>query len=260
MPIKQNTGAVQFEIARHLGDIRRERRWTQAELASRCGLSRQEYTYFESGARRPNTQKLLQIARALDLSLQRLLYGADRPGRELKDIAVELRTLGLIDLWIEGATIPGALRRNEEIIGIALFGDPPPRILEGLPAVLAWNEWNGGLLRAFAKENGQAVVVRLAWLADIVLALDRQGGFPGGCPGRTGLAAYLKLVKPPRHDRWDDLGHATLDRPKSPIWKRWRISYAAELRTFRDRAEALRSLADAEGRPRHTQRSSNGKE
>jgi len=39
-----------------------------------------------------------------------------------------------------------------------------------------------------------------------------------------------------------------LEPPTSPLWKRWHINYAADLNTFRQRTEALVSLAKAEGR------------
>lgn len=241
---------VDLDIARHLADIRRERGCSQAELARLCGLSRQEIAYFETGARKPSLRKLLQMARALDLPLQRFLSGSNWPGCELKDIALELRGLGLIDLWVEAATTPGAFRRPEEVVARAVAGpEPQARIVEGIPALLAWNFWHANLLRAYSRLTGRATAYRLAWLADVVLALDRQGGFPGGCPGKKKLAAFVELIDKPTTARWDDLGRPALESPTSPLWKRWQINYAADLNTFRQRAEALVSLAKAEGRP-----------
>jgi transcriptional regulator with XRE-family HTH domain len=237
------------DLGHYLVAVRGERGLSQTEFARRCGLVRQEIAYFETNARKPSLKRLLQIAQAFDLPLQRFLTGINQPGRELKDIAVELRDLGLIDLWVEGPSIPGAFRRCEEVVALAVAGkEPAARIVEGVPALLAWNRWNGSLLRAFAREIGRATVYRLAWLADITLALERQGGFPGGCPGKENLARFVKLIKRPPLDRWDDLGHPADGLPTSPIWKRWRINYAATLDTFRQRAEALLSLAQAEGR------------
>src|SRR5258708_3368731 len=78
--------------------------------------------------------------------------------------------------------------------------------------------------------------------------LPGQQGFPGGCPGKEDLAAFVKRVKKPVPERWDDLGRPAHEPPTSPLWKRWRINYAADLATFRQRAEGLVSLAKAEGR------------
>jgi transcriptional regulator with XRE-family HTH domain len=236
-------------IGQYLAAVRRERGLSQTEFARRCGLARQEVAYFETNARKPSVKRLLQIAKAFDLPFQRFLSGGERPGRGLKDIAIELHSLGLIDLWVAAPSIPGAFRRCEEVVALAVAGkEPPPRIIEGVPAVLAWNRWNGAVLRAFAREAGRATAYRLAWLADVALALERQGGFPGDCPGKESLAAFVKLIRKPPSDRWDSLGHPTSNPPASPVWKRWRINYAATLDTFRQRAELLVSLAKAEGR------------
>ena len=116
----------------------------------------------------------------------RVLTGRWSPEKKLKDLATELRSLGLVDLRVEDATTPLAFRRPEETVAGAVAGkEPEARIIEGIPAVLAWNRWHPELLRAFAREAGRGVSRRLAWLADIALAIDRAGGFPGGIVGRV---------------------------------------------------------------------------
>jgi len=201
------------------------------------------------GARVPSIRQLLQIAKALDLPLQRLLTGSNRAGCAVREIAIELRSLGMLDLWVESAVVPGAYRPGEEVVTLAIAGrEPDARIVEGIPAVLAWNHWNGILLRAFARATGRRTVYRLGWFADVALALERTGGFPGGCPGKEDLLAFVKRIKKPPPDRWDDLGRPAERPPASPVWKRWRINYAADLATFLQRAEGLVSLANAEER------------
>jgi transcriptional regulator with XRE-family HTH domain len=238
-----------IKVAEHLLAARSARGLSQAELGERSGLKRQQINYFETGARVPSVGQLLQIARALDLPLQRLLYGKYRAGCTKHETAIELRSLGLSDLWVESAVVPGAFRRPEEVVTLATVGrEPDARIVEGIPAVLAWNRWNRILLRAFARAAGRGIVYRLAWLADVTLALERIGGFPGGCPAKEDLAAFLKSIKKPTPHRWDDLGRPAEKPPTSPIWKRWRINYAADLGTFRQRAFQLTALAKAEGR------------
>ena len=68
----ENINRNEPDIARHLAEIRHEWRLTQAELARRCRLSRQEINYFETGERQPGIKTLLRIAQALDLPLQNL--------------------------------------------------------------------------------------------------------------------------------------------------------------------------------------------
>jgi transcriptional regulator with XRE-family HTH domain len=235
-------------IAPYLAAVRAEREFSQEELARRARLRREQINYFETGARVPRLSHLLKIAQALDLPLERFLSGSNTPGTALPQIAIELRSLGLFDLWVEGPQVPGAFRRPEEVVVLAIAGqEPEPRIVEGVPAILAWNRWSSILLRAFARAKGRATVFRLAWLADITLALDRLGGFPGGCAGKEDLRAFVKRIKPPPAGRWDSLGRSVDRAPASPLWKRWHINYPADLATFRKRAESLVSLAKAEG-------------
>src|SRR5437763_11781218 len=108
------------EISKRLRTARLEKGLTQAALAERCRLQRQQITYFERGTRIPSLDQLLRFAQALDLPLQRFLSGGDRPGGGVRDLAIELRNLGLIDLWVDKPLVPGAFRRPEEIVALAV--------------------------------------------------------------------------------------------------------------------------------------------
>jgi hypothetical protein len=184
------------------------------------------------------------MARALDISIQRLIGGADRPGTQLRDVAIELRHLGVVDLWVKDALVPGAFRRPEELIALVVAPEEPdPRILEAVPAILAWNEIDPILLQAYGLTKDPRTARRLAWLADVPLAIDKQSGFPGGCR-KEALARFTRLVSPPLADRddWDSLGRPLAKLPSSPLWKRWRISYDANLDQFKVRAKHLDEL------------------
>jgi transcriptional regulator with XRE-family HTH domain len=249
MPKQTETLFPQFNIAPHLRTARSASGLSQRQLAARVHLQRQQITYFETGARIPSLQQLIQIAGALEVPLERLLTGKNRPSNEVPGLAIELRSLGLVDLWVESPVVPGDFRRPEEVVALAVAGrEPDARIVEGIPAVLAWNRWNGILLQAFARAAGRGTVYRLAWLADVALAIHRAGGFPGGCPGRDDLAGFVKRIRQPPADRWDNLGRLA-EPPRSPIWRRWRIKYPGDLATFKQRAQHLVSLATSEGRP-----------
>jgi transcriptional regulator with XRE-family HTH domain len=223
-------------------------------LARRCSLTQRYISYIEAGQRRTTLSQLLRIARALDVSVQRLLAGSDRPGEDLKDLAVELRRLGVNDLWVRGETVPGAFRRPEEVIALAVSGrEPDPRVVEAIPAALAWNEINPTLLRAYGVVT--RTVFRLAWLADVALAIERHRGFPGGC--RKGplerfvkVADALKRVRGRAAERttWDDLGRPSVSPPASPVWKRWKISYGAGLDGFEARAPPRQAPSSGGGR------------
>jgi transcriptional regulator with XRE-family HTH domain len=231
----------------HLALARARRGLSQSELAKRCGLAQAQISYFELGRRLPTLNQILRLAKALDVSLQRLLSGADRPGDAPRDITVELRRLGIGDLWVADASVPGAFRRPEEVIAMAVSGhEPDPRIVEAIPAVLAWNELKPALLRAYGITT--RTTFRLAWLADIALTIERQKGFPGGCR-KEPLERFLKAAYPlhkrrPEGEAWDGLGRPMSGVPLSPVWKRWKINYAATIDQFEERARDLEGLRD----------------
>lgn len=152
----------------------------------------------------------------------------------------------MADLWVRNAVVPCAFRRTEEILALAVQGpEPDPRVVLAMPAVLAWNGWSRPVLKAFARaaEPRARVLPRLAWLADVALAIDRRRGFPGGCRA-TQLADFLRGVPaPPRDAAWDDLGRPTSEDPGGPLWRRWRINFDADLDQFERRAVALAELS-----------------
>ena len=228
-------------LGNYLAESRLKAGLSQATLAARCGLVQQQVSYFEAGLRIPTLAQVIQMARVLDISIQRLITGADRPGAGPAGLALELRQLGAVDLRVSNSHVPGSFRRPEEVINLALAGESPdPRIVEALPAVLAWSELNIDLLIGYSKAGG--TTRRLAWLADVVLTLDRQAGFPGGCH-KAILERFLQQVDlPDKSDAWDDLGQAAATLSTSPLWRRWRISYDSSLSQFRQRAEHLYSL------------------
>ena len=233
----------------HLAAARLRRGLSQGELAGSCGLAQSQVSLLEAGRRPPTVAQLLGLARALDVPLQQLLGGSPSPGEDLASLSVELRGLGLVDLWVADAKVPGAARPTEEVLALACAGLPDPRVIGAIPALLAWNPTRPGILRAFARASGAAR--RLAWLADIALAIDHRGGFPGGCR-RGALERFVAATpRPPKRAAWDDLGSPSPSiPPPSPIWRRWKIGHGSAMADFERRALDLASArAQRAGRP-----------
>lgn len=117
-----------------------------------------------------------------------------------------------------------------------------------MPAVLAWNPIDPILLRAYGLTMRPRTARRLAWLADVALAIDRRGGFPGGCR-KEPLARLVRIIRAPspEPDHWDCLGRPMAKQPTSPIWRRWRIRYDANLDVFEQRARHLDELRGQSG-------------
>lgn len=228
-------------LGQHLRSARSRWGLSQDELAVRCGLTQAHISYFERGERQPTLAQLARLAEVLQVSLQWFLSGDNYPGTDWRDLAVELHSLGIVDLWIEKPLVPGAFRPPEQLVALAVSGEQPePRVVEAIPAVLAWNVWNVRLLEAYGQSYDVRAASRLAWLADVVCTLQAAEGFPGGCKDPLRLAEYVRSVSPSATA--DSLGYPVSDGRLPPVSRRWNITYAADLATFRRRAEHLHSL------------------
>lgn len=233
-------------LGEHVVAARKRRSLSQIALARRCGLSQAAISAIESGNRRPSLDQFFRIARALEIPIQRLIDGSDSPGWQLPDIAMQLRSLGIADLRVRDAKVPGAFLRTEEVIAHAVSSDAPdPRIITAMPAVLAWNEWDDLLMLKSGSNrvSGRSSVWgRVVWLADIAHAIHQRRGFPGGCYSHQ-LSSLLRHGGPPKtRGVWDSLGHPMSEEPRSPIWRRWRINFDADIKEFEQRAEQLVEL------------------
>jgi transcriptional regulator with XRE-family HTH domain len=232
------------DFAAYLRAARLAAKLTQSQLAGASGLDQPRLSRLEKGRRRATLDETLRLARVLGVSLQWFLSGRNFPGSGVADIALELRRLGVVDLLVPKATVPGAFRPPEHIVALAASGDQPePRIIEALPAVLAWRRsWSLPLLRAVCRSDRRALT-RLAWLADIALTIHRQRGFPGGCPGQRSLERLVRATRALPPSEADDLGYAAGAVRLPPVSRAWNISYAAGLKTFEDRAAHLADIA-----------------
>jgi transcriptional regulator with XRE-family HTH domain len=241
------TPAELSNLGKWLFTARTQQSFTQKELATRSKLTQARVSQIEQGLILPTLPQLIRLARALSLPLQWFLNGSTAPGNEVPDIALELQRLGVVDLLVPGAVVPGAFRPTEQVIALAVSGNQPePRIIEAIPAVLAWNPWSASVLRVYSHHCDARAGNRLAWLADVALTIHRNGGFPGGCPQCRKLESYVRWWSkhPTRPPQEDDLGRPAARDNLPPVWKRWKIRYDAPLSAFAERAQLLHSLRE----------------
>ena len=64
-----------IEIGQRIRDIRKQRGYTQEALAEAANLSASYVSHIELGLKSASLAAILQIAKALDVSLDQLLYG-----------------------------------------------------------------------------------------------------------------------------------------------------------------------------------------
>lgn len=234
---------------------------TQQELSARTGIAQPEISKIESGRRLPTLAQLFRIAGVLGLPVQFFVSGCSTPGEEGRDLLFELSGLGIVDLVTTDARVPGAFRAKESVVALAIAGDQPdPRIVEAIPAVLAWNAWNKHLLLAECRQFGKDPLRRIAWLSDIALTIDRAHGFPGGIADRRSLSGVIRAVGPIRGRTKeasggrregagdpDSLGYPGDESVLPPVSRRWGVTYGASLEQFRGRAVRLQELRLSRG-------------
>lgn len=222
----------------YLRSARQQAGLTQAQLARRVGVDRTNIIRFEEGQIVPKWDRIVQLAVALGIPLQWFLTGSRRLPRTVAGITHELRHYGITDLAVDSTEpLPGAFRRLEELLVLAVRGkEPPVRILLAIPIILARHRIDAGLVIAHANLIERRTKVRLAWLADVTVILARQKKVESSDDCLAGLDELRERVRPPRES--DGLGSATT-KPLPPAWNRWKITFSGRLEDFVERIEEV---------------------
>ncbi len=76
-----------MNLGRNLQTIRKARQLSQEELADKMDVSRQAISKWESGAAYPETEKLIELSKVLDCSLDSLVKGEVQDGPKLSEKA-----------------------------------------------------------------------------------------------------------------------------------------------------------------------------
>jgi transcriptional regulator with XRE-family HTH domain len=239
-------------LGRWLLKARRQQGLTQKEVAVRVHIAQPRISAIEKGDALPTLPQLIRLAHALHLPLEWFLRGALLPGREPANLALQLHSLGMVDLFVPEARVPGAFLRTEQVLVAAVRGkQPDPRIVEAIPAIMAWRRWSPARLRGYSKPRRSRETIRLAWLGDVALTIHRTYGFPGGCPQQKHLEEFVGPLSQANLSLTnDDLGHPGEEATLPPVSKRWKISYDAPLKAFMERAQHLHRLLEQQ-RPWH---------
>jgi transcriptional regulator with XRE-family HTH domain len=234
------------EIGRHLTRARRQRGLTQRELAEKCRLRQGEISAFESSRRQPTLAQITQLARSLDVPLQWFISGSSEPALQTTgDLTLEMRFWGVLDLEGAEARVPGAFRPFEQLLAQMLRGDVvSPQLVESVPYLLATVPWRSTLVLAFTRtSDDQRVGARIGWLADVARSLNRTGGLAEAEARRPALQTLARKTAGAKADRPDSLGHPATDWSVVPaVYRRWNVTYAGSLESFKKRCEVLRSL------------------
>ncbi len=121
-----------MNFAEHLMSLRRQRGWSQEELGNQVGVTRQTVSKWEMGQSTPELEKLVELARLFNMSIDRLvgLEGAEERGGcfTYQQTRAEMRSSGVYYEYISPVKVFGL-----PLVHIRLgFG---PRLAKGIVAI-----------------------------------------------------------------------------------------------------------------------------
>lgn len=156
-------------IPQKVRDLRLGRRWTQAELARRLGLSQSRLSEIERGDGSFTAEQFLSILKLFNVPVSHFTSGR-RPTSELQNA---LARLGAVHLQEDPDVLPSDVDVGELVRKI-LVAPESPRHITGLAPVVARNIDRISLRRLFhvLVEHGQER--RLGWLLENTLVAIRS--------------------------------------------------------------------------------------
>lgn len=241
-------------IARKVHELRRERRWTQAELARHLDLSQGRLSEIERGDGSFTAEQFLTILRLFNVTASDFTTTAADPHSDLQNA---LARIGALQLQESTDVLPSErLGDVSAVIREVIVASELPRQITALAPVLVTNVDRLHLERLFAQLADAGLERRLGWVVENTLEAIRRE-LPG-LPAKTAwrrpynraqvvLSAFLEFVGPaPDRHRVPDVldggirSKRTLEEVRaasSAISKRWGIVTVLQPEDF---GEALR--------------------
>jgi transcriptional regulator with XRE-family HTH domain len=176
---KEELKKTRINIAKQVRELRKERRWTQVELAKRLELSQARLSEIEGGDGSFTAEQFLLLLRLFNVGANRFVSNAGRSaGRDREaELQNALVRLGALNLQESRDVLPSD--RLDEVRGAvreALVVAQSPRLITALAPVLVANadRINFNKLQFELSEAG--LPRRLPWLVENVLyALEHTG-------------------------------------------------------------------------------------
>ncbi len=241
-------------IARRVHELRKGRRWTQAELARHLDLSQSRLSEIERGDGSFTAEQFLAILRLFNVTASDFATALAGPRSGLQNA---LARLGALQLQESANVLPSErLSDVSAVIREVIVSSQLPRQITALAPVLVSNVDQVTLERLFAQLVDAGLERRLGWVVENTLEAIRRE-LPG-LPAKTAwrrpyhraqvvLASFLEFVRlDPDRPRAPDVldegirSQRTLEEVRavsSAISKRWGIVTALQPDDF---VEALR--------------------
>lgn len=126
-------------FSEQLKQARKERNLTQEDLAEKLGVSRQSVSKWESGSGYPETEKLIALAKLLEVSLDKLMLDEITVSTKVKQENVTVSSGKIAITSFDRKAIVWC--QSVKCSAIAFPGKDEPRfVLEGIDKVSFWGE------------------------------------------------------------------------------------------------------------------------
>jgi transcriptional regulator with XRE-family HTH domain len=158
-------------IAQEVRALRRERRWTQAELANALGLSQSRFSEIERGDGSFTAEQLLRVLQLFNVPLSRF---AAESGDRASEIQNALARLGAQHLEESTDTVPVRDLEDPADVVRAAIVEGSPRVITALAPVLVTNADRVSLKRVHLALRDVGLERRLAWVVGNTLEAIRR--------------------------------------------------------------------------------------
>jgi transcriptional regulator with XRE-family HTH domain len=239
-------------VGKKVQALRRERRWTQAELSRRLNLSQSRLSEIEGGGGSFTAEQFLEILKLFNVPASDFAPAGADPDSELQNA---LARLGATHLQESAEVVPNERRGQvTEVVREALVAGAHPRLITALAPVLVRNVDEINLRKLYLDLSGAGLDRRLAWVVENTVEAIR-GEVPRASASerrvfnraRVVLASFLDAA-PHRVDAPRDIlepgirSKRTLEEVEaagSEISRRWGIVTSLQPEDF---ARALRGV------------------
>jgi transcriptional regulator with XRE-family HTH domain len=163
---------AQQRIAKVVRKLRRDRAWTQAELARKLGLSQGRLSQIESGDGSFSAEQLLLILKLFNVTPALFDDDLQNRGSQLQNA---LARLGAYHLYENESVLPGTTVDDVNSIVGETLTEGDPRLTAALAPVLVLNSDRLPLSKLLLDLSRAGVERRLPWLCEnVVQAIDSE--------------------------------------------------------------------------------------
>ncbi len=169
---------VRARIAARVRDLRRSRKWTQAELAKRLQLSQSRLSEIERGTGSFTAEQFLLLLKLFNVTASDFV---SEPGEQGLRVQNALARLGALHLQESVRVLPSEQLQDVHAVLREAIVDGSPRLVTSLAPILSRHAIKLNLVKLYAELERLGLERRLLWIVENTLrALEllREGSGP----------------------------------------------------------------------------------